>query len=82
MERRGFVDGAVVLLRQLHRQVCVATDPLLAVSIRYFLASFLTLRGELEEARELTDEGLLLAWEHDAKEELELLEQLAAQLGI
>ena len=80
MERRGFSDGAVTHLHHLCREVDVDSDPSLAICICYFLASFLSLRGEIDEARALTEEGILLAWEFGAKEELELLEHLSKEL--
>ena len=80
MERRGFSDGAVAHLHHLCREVEVESDPSLAICICYFLASFLMIRGEVEEARALTEDGILLAWEHGAEEELELLEHLSGQL--
>jgi hypothetical protein len=39
------------------------------------------LRGETAEARDLAEDGILLAWEHGAAEELEMLESLSQQLG-
>ena len=81
MEQRGFAEGAIAHLRTLLGEVTPETDPYLAVNVRYFLGSFLMLRGETAEALDLTEEGILLAWEHGAPEELELLENLSQQLG-
>ena len=81
MERRGFVEGAVALLRRLYSEETVAEDPRLAIAVRYSLASLLTLRGNSVEARTLTEDGILLAWEHSAREELELLDDLAQRLA-
>ena len=81
MEQRGFTEGAIAHLRALHEEVSVEVDPCLAISVRYFLGSFLMLRGETAEARSLTEDGILLAWEYGASEELELLESLSQQLG-
>ena len=80
MERRGFSEGAVANLHHLCREVDVESDPSLAICICYFLASFLMLRGEIKEARALTEDGILLAWEYGAEEEMELLEHLSEQL--
>jgi hypothetical protein len=81
MEQRGFADGAILHLRTLYREVDADSDPCLAIGIRYFLGSFLKLRGEADEAREVAEDGILLAWEHGAAEELEMLESLSLQLG-
>ena len=81
MEQRGFAEGAITHLRTLLGEVSPETDPCLAVNVRYFLGSFLMLRGETAEARDLVEDGILLAWEHGAPEELELLENLSQQLG-
>jgi hypothetical protein len=81
MERRGFSEGAIAHLRTLLGEVAPETDPYLAVNVRYFLGSFLMLRGQTAEALDLTEEGILLAWEHGAPEELELLENLSQHLG-
>ena len=81
MEQRGFADGAISHLRTLYREVDADSDPCLAIGIRYFLGSFLKLRGEADEAREVAEDGILLAWEHGVAEELEMLESLSLQLG-
>ena len=81
MEGRGFVDGAVASLRSLRREADFESDPCLAINVHYFLASFLMLQDEMEEARILAEEGIILAWENGAREELELLENLSRQLG-
>ena len=81
IEKHGFVEGAVAFLKRLHREVEIDADPVLAINVRYFLASFLALCGDRKEALSLSEDGLLLAWEHNATEELELFEALSDQLG-
>jgi len=80
MEQRGFLGEAVVQLRSLHEEIGDGDDPRLGISVYYFLASFLALRGEVAEAREIAEDGILLAWEHSAQDELELLDMLVREL--
>ena len=81
MEARGFLDGAVSSLRALRGEPGLMDDPRLAIAVHYFLSAFLMLKGDCEEARRFADEGVFLAWEHNANEELELLDNLSRQLG-
>lgn len=55
-------------------------EPRLAVHTLYWLSALLAVSGEIGEARNLAEEGLLLAWEQGASEEVEVFDDLWRQL--
>ena len=77
----GFLDGAVAILEQVLRVLEPDDRPGLALETLFLLALFLARQRKPVEALRFAEEGLLLAWEAGANDELEAFDLLAERLA-